>query len=407
MRRETATVLMLLLAVTPGRALEWSGYGRNYLAALTEKGGGLAVMQNTLDLRLEDSRGAAAFSVNPWLRSAGDTLAWGLREAYVDFYFDAVDVRLGKQQIIWGKADGVFITDVVSPRDLREFLLPDFAEIRRGVMALKLDFYPEQQTWELVWVPEFVPTLPPAADGLWAIHPDYPVNPVFDHSREVVPATLENSEIFGKFSFMGSRLDLELMGGYMWDDDPVGHLQRIIDPDTHQLTGLVITPRHHRLGLAGGSFSSTLGPVVLRGEGAYYGGRYFNTSDPAEADGTLQRDFLHYLLGLDWTLWEVRLSTQLVQQVVLDYDPMMERDEVENTVTFLASRDFLRETLRLELFAYLGINAGDALWRPRAVYQPADGLELQLGANVFTGSEGRFGQYGRNDMVFSKVKYSF
>ncbi len=39
-----------------------------------------------------------------------------LKEVYVDLYFDNLDLRIGKQTIIWGEAEGAFITDLVSPR---------------------------------------------------------------------------------------------------------------------------------------------------------------------------------------------------------------------------------------------------------------------------------------------------
>ncbi|MGF1587294.1 MAG: hypothetical protein ACFCUM_18390 [Bacteroidales bacterium] len=44
-------------------------------------------------------------------------------------------------------------TDIVSPKDLREFLLPDFDEIRMGVTAHKLIYYFGMSTIEAVWTP--------------------------------------------------------------------------------------------------------------------------------------------------------------------------------------------------------------------------------------------------------------
>ena len=76
-------------------------------------------------------------------------------------------------------------------------------------------------------------------------------------------------------------------------------------------------------------------------------------------------------------------------------------------MTVLASKDFLRETLRLELFSYIGLNNSDALIRPKVIYDLADGFEVLLGANIFIGNEGRFGQYNDNDMIYTKIKYSF
>ena len=76
-------------------------------------------------------------------------------------------------------------------------------------------------------------------------------------------------------------------------------------------------------------------------------------------------------------------------------------------MTFLARKDFLRETLFFELFTYIGLNNGDSLVRLKATYNLVDGFEILLGANIFTGSEGRFGQYNDNDMLYMKFKYSF
>ena len=67
----------------------------------------------------------------------------------------------------------------------------------------------------------------------------------------------------------------------------------------------------------------------------------------------------------------------------------------------------MRETLKLELFSYIGLNNSDALIRPKITYDFVDGFELLFGANIFVGDKGNFGQYKDNDMIYTKVKYSF
>jgi len=320
----------------------------------------------------------------------------------LDIYFRSVDLRIGKQQIIWGKADGVFITDIVSPKDLSEFLLRDFAEIRMGITALKADYYRGDDTFEFVWVPVFTPTLMLEENSIWYPKVEFPPSAVFDYSGNTVEPEFGNGELFARFSAMTSLIDYELMGGYMWDDDPVMHIYT--DQDSGEIT---VSPSYHRLSVGGGSFSSTLGSLILRGEAAYYGGKYFSATGSGLVDGTIRKDYLHYLLGMDYSLWDTRLSVQFVQQAVLDYDSRINNDEFTNTMTFMASRDFLRETLRVELFSYLGLNDKDALVRPKVTFSPVDGLGLIFGCNIFVGDEGRFGQYDENDMIYTKIKYSF
>ncbi|HHE64538.1 MAG TPA: hypothetical protein ENL09_00775 [Bacteroidetes bacterium] len=400
--------LFFFINVAQAQSLNWSGYARNYSGMLLTGNKKYAILQNTFNLNIEQSKDKVAFKVNSYIyQYPNQEIEIGLREAYMDIYFNSVDLRIGKQQIIWGKADGVFITDIISPKDLSEFLLRDFDEIRMGITSLKADYYLGDNTFEFVWAPNFTSTQMPDENSIWFPQLDFPVSPVFDYSQKEVAATLENSEVFAKFSAITSAIDFEIIAGYMWDDDPTMHISKTINPQTHQLTGLTVTPRHHRLGLAGGSFSSTLGGFVLRGEGAYYNGKYFNSEDSTLTDGTVKKNYIHYLVGVDYTLWDIRLSSQFIQQAILDYDKHIKNDEFENTMTVLASKDFLRETLRLELFSYIGLNNSDALIRPKITYDLADGFELLLGANIFLGSEGRFGQYDDNDMVYTKIKYSF
>ncbi len=385
-----------------------TGYVRHYSGVLVNNND-FAIVQNTFNLNIEQKKEKIAFKVNPYIyHYPGEDISMGLREAYLDIYFDSLDIRLGKQQIIWGKADGDFVTDVVSPKDLTEYRLRDFDEIRMGVTSLKADYYLGDHTLELVWVPVFTATVSPAGDSIWAVKPDFPVVPTIDSSDKDVPFELKNSEAFMKFSALTSLVDIEVMGGYMWDDDPALHIiEKTVDPSTQQLASLTVAQRHHRLGLTGASFSASPGGFVIRGEGAFYIGKYFQTEDPTSSDGTIKKNYLHYLIGIDYTVWEIKLSSQIIQKAILEHDDYIKNDRLESTVTFFISRDFFRETLHLEVFSYFGVNQRDALIRPKIIYKLADGFELLIGANIFIGDEGKYGQYNENDMVYGKVKYSF
>ncbi len=408
MKKIIVTVTMIVFGLSLFAEIDFNGFVRNYTGILMNDNHDYSILQNTFDLNISQNSGKIAFKANPYLNQYSDNdLTLGLREAYMDMYFEKMDLRIGKQQIIWGKADGVFITDIISPKDMSEFLLPDFSEIRLGITSLKADYYLGDNTFEFVWVPNFTPTIMPDENSIWRPKMSFPVNPNWDFSKKDVEKNLENSEVFAKFSAMSSAIDFEFMGAYMWDDDPAMDIKPTIDPTTHQISSLIVTPQHHRLSVTGGSFSTTVGDFVIRGEGAYYFGKYFSTDNLTVNDGLLEKDYLHYLLGIDTSLWNIKLSSQFVQQAILDYDDSIKNDEFDNTVTFLASKTFLRETLRTELFAYIGLNDEDALIRPKVIYDFSDGFDIIFGVNIFTGNKGKFGQYDNNDMIFSKIKYSF
>ncbi len=385
-----------------------NGFARTYEGLLFENGD-FSLVQQTLNLNFEKPGNKVAFKANPMLYLyESDSISFNMREIYLDLYFKKFDLRIGKQQVVWGKADGVFITDIVSPLNLNEFLLPDFDEIRMGVIGAKINYYLGNNTLEAILIPVFEPNELPKPGSIWYIQPDFPAPPVFDLSKEKIKPSLENSELFLKYTAMTSAIDFEIMGAYTWDDYPTMYTTKLIDTTSGQLTGLLVTPEYKRLTIGGGSFSSTVKSFVFRGEAAYYGGKYFQTTNPAIAGAVEQKEYLHYLAGIDLTLSNLKLSTQFIQKTILNYNDELVNDQTENTMTFLARYDMLRETLHLELFSYVGLNYGDALIRPKVTYDLEDSFSVLLGANIFTGdSRGNFGRYDDNSMVYTKIKYSF
>ncbi len=412
------TILGILMSFTSqfliAQQVDVSGFARTYEGVNVESGD-FSIVQQTLNLNFEKRGEKVAFKANPMMYMYNaDSLSFNMREIYMDLYFNNFDLRVGKQQIVWGKADGVFITDIVSPLNLTEFLLPDFDEIRTGIIAAKFDYYIGNGTFEAIFIPQFTPTIKPASNSIWFIQPDFPAPPTFDWSKSTISPSLENSELFLKYSAMTSKIDFDIMGGYTWDDNPAMHVQKHFGKDTTTippkpvLTGLTITPQHHRLYVAGGSFSTEIKGVIFRGEGAYYNGKYFQTEDPLAVDALIQKDYLNYVLGLDFSIGGVKMSGQFIQKYILDYNDNMVENRVNNMATALARYDALRETLHFELFSYIGLTNKDALIRPKITYDYDDSFSILLGSNIFVGDRaGQFGQYKDNSMIYAKIKYNF
>lgn len=407
------TLLAVLLPAAAARAqgIGLNGYLRAYGGVLTsgDRAGDYAVVQNTLDLRLERKTGSGALYVNPVFYhypSRGTEPELLLRQAYMDIYTDRFDLRVGKQQIVWGKSDGVFITDVVSPKDFREFLLPDFQEIRVGVTGTSLNYYRGGSTFQAVWLPLFEPNRFPDAKSLWAMpSPSFPDGVTLDADRKGLEPRLENSQLFGRWALLGSGIDLEVVGAWYLDPNPVYHVVSAGVPPDDAATAHA---EHHRLLLGGGSAAWSTGGVILRGEAALQTGRRFQAAGPSFPDGTMESDFLHYLLGADYNVLGVDVSGQFIQEVILDHRPGTLRRERTATATLLMRESFRRDTIILELFTYLGLDDEDALIRPRILWDLADGYELQFGMNIFTGpASGTFGRFDANDMAFTKLKLSF
>ena len=76
-----------------------------------------------------------------------------LRENYLDITAGNLEMRLGRQHIVWGEMVGLFIADVVSARDVREFILPepDLETIRIPQWAARAEYFKGDYKAEAIW----------------------------------------------------------------------------------------------------------------------------------------------------------------------------------------------------------------------------------------------------------------
>ena len=71
--------------------------------------------------------------------SFGDRVDVELRELFVQGKIGPAWLRAGKQQVVWGQADGLKVLDVVDPQDFREFILPTFEDSRIPLWTLNTE----------------------------------------------------------------------------------------------------------------------------------------------------------------------------------------------------------------------------------------------------------------------------
>lgn len=157
-------LVSLLLVGSPSfllSQLDFSGYYHSWTAIRAQKDYDFILLRNRLRLNSSFDQGSVAGHISLDVRSdktgLGSDFEIFLREAYVDIYLDKIDFRIGKQQVVWGKADGLFINDIVCPLDMRMFLLQDFDNIRMGLSMVKANLYVGNWTLEGLWIPEFEP----------------------------------------------------------------------------------------------------------------------------------------------------------------------------------------------------------------------------------------------------------
>lgn len=401
--------------------IEIGGYVKNYNAVLLNNTYDFLVLRNRLRLNFINSSseyalGYASFDIKNDQVGAEQTTEMTIRELYIDLYFDSFDIRLGKQQIVWGEADGLFITDIVNPLDLREFILADSEDIRMGIIAAKFQLYLNNSRLESIWIPQFVPAKFSPLDEPWAFYTPIdeiakiiPDSLITIHSTNLPENYLKNSEFGFRYSTFIKGIDLAFSYHYTWDDYPVFRQYYKQTANPFIPFSVTIIPEHDRLTVIGGKFSTTLGPTVIRGEGALYRNKNFYTGNMMDEDRVVQKDFLNYMIGLEMTPGNAFISGQLVQEVILDYNAQLANDETVNTGTLLLSHTFANETIKPEIFTIYNLTHEDYWGRFSVKYYPLDDVEIILAADIFGGNKKNklFSQFDDNDNFYVKVKYSF
>lgn len=328
-----------------------------------------------------------------------------IHEFWLEHVGEGWDMRVGRQTIIWGRADGVQITDIICPPDYTESITRDLDEIRMPVDAAKFRLLGSSVDTELIWIPVFRAAKLPKDGNPWASSASWPAGiDVHQEDEDKPDVSLKNSELGLRVSAYFSGFDFSASVFHGWDDMAAYHRYAVSSGGS---TDVYISPKHHRLTVLGLDFARPWSDFVFRGEAACYLGRYFATD--ALEGGVLQRDAVKWLAGVDWTPgndWTV--IAQIYGQRILDYDNTLSEHRHNVTTTLNISKELLNQTLTLSSMLYLNLNDLDSFYRAKADYEVSDGFHVILGADLFGGTRsGSYGQYQNNSQIWLKTKYSF
>lgn len=337
-----------------------------------------------------------------------------LREALLTLARGDLDVRLGRQQIVWGEAIGTFVTDIVNPKDFREFVLPEFTELRIPIWALDATYrLAEGVNVEGVWTPDTMSNRLPkqGAEFRFARTPYRFRNPVVRLPDDRDEFSLARSEGGARLSVLREGWDVALIYYDQADKLPVFFQRRVAQPARPDV--VVLEPRHPRLHVVGATLAKSFEPVVVRAEAALSVGKRYETTDPLDPDGVVRRDTLDWLVGVDYTFFEtLDAALQLSQKVLLGSATNLTRPGVAaratTSVTLRLATGFLDNTLNPSLLFVAGADRGDFRLSPRLEYVASGSLTLAVGADLFEGPPRTlYGQFDRNDRVTFTTTWRF
>jgi hypothetical protein len=318
-----------------------------------------------------------------------------LHEAYADYVSEKWDIRVGRQIIIWGKADGLRITDLISPTDSSEFMAFEFDDMRMPVNAIKFRLLYDNANLELVGIPVFTAGKLPGTDSPWYIGSNISA----DEYITTKPLTnYQSVEGAAKLSLFQPGVDLVFSAMYLWDDFPFSTLK-------NENGTTILQSKYYRIAVFGIEAAVPIDSFVLRSEAALYTQKKFQSSDLLSL---YEKPMVNWLLGLDWypgNNWT--LSMQLSGTDIFDYDVNISNKKHTYLSTLNIQKKVFRETLTLSNMLYAGLNGTDIMERVSMDYALTDEFHLSTGIDLFFGNSDTFGRYKDNSQIWFKTKYSF
>lgn len=382
---------------------------------------------DTIAARLErNSEEPLAFIEN--LDKEKDSPVAAIRELYVDLGFDAFDLRVGKQYIVWGVLEGVRIVDEINPMDFRELMLPDLIDYRIPLWSAKLDYYTGIGNWQLLWIPElqFHKPAPPGSE--WELLQEVP------GTREPEGWMLENSELGLKFDTYLLDTELSFSYFYTWDDFPV--IFRTVRIGASADDDPIFFPTYTRISMYGITAVKPVGDYILKGEFAYVEDKFFGRTNVADenndgfvdTNGQAQKDHIRWGVGLDFLAfgWDVALGA--MQWVILDHESTLIQERADTSYNVFVRREFPQYRMTVQgLWIYLQ-QMNESYIKPKVSFQLSDQFQMAVGLDLFDGAKSDFGlstitaqgqfnaevqraqflgNFHNNDRVFFEFKYSF
>ncbi len=307
---------------------------------------------------------------------------------------DSIDIKTGRQIIVWGRSDNIRITDILNPLDLRQPGLVDIRDLRLPVTMTKLDSFFGQ--WNL---------------GAVVIHePRFNKSPVYNSDffpgNTPAPTTTEPSVSFDNQQYgmvlngIFSGWDISFYGASVFDSIPHVELNHAAQP----------VLEYARVYMAGLATNLVFGNWLFKAETAHWEG--------LEYSNVPERDFSRsdFLIGLEYSgLSETLISFECSDRHINDFDTRLEttpdgQQQDLSQLTIRVNRDFSHDTLHLTLLlSSYGLKGEDGAFQRYQLEHDISDEVAVTGGIVFyqSGDYPPFSAIGDNDRVFLKIEYRF
>jgi hypothetical protein len=317
------------------------------------------------------------------------------REVYLQGRLGSyLDLKIGRQIVVWGRSDNLRVTDILNPLDLRDPGLTDIEDLRLPTVMTRLDGY--WGKWNLTGI---------------AVHEiRFDKTPVFGHDFFPSPIALPPEETP---SHGGDNTEWALaLNGIFSGKDISFYWADLFDDNSHGAFGVNggVVQKHARVAMWGAAGNLALGNWLLKSEAAYWRGlEFFNSTGKTH-------ERIDGLIGIEYSGWDdTTASLEWAVRYLVDFEHQLksapdfaQEDEIINALRI--TRTYLNETVELTLLGliYGPLGQDGSLIRGSVAYDWTDTVNVSLATVLYeSGDKYTFTNIGDNDRLFAEIKYSF
>ena len=308
-----------------------------------------------------------------------------LYDAYIEGNIaDNIDIKLGRQVVVWGRSDTIRVTDVLNPLDNRRPGMVDIEDLRLPVAMAKLDYFIDN--WRIT----------PMAILEHRFSKNPPFGGAFNPSSRTLPSDKEYSDVTPALS-----IGAEFSG---WD---INFYASQLHDDTGYFDNVKIA--HNKVDMFGSAINILKGSWLLKSELAHFDGLKYSTLPNQEFKRT------DALLGVEYNgIADTLISYDIAMRNIHDYDQKLAKETLPKEErayqhAFRVSSDFANATIKANYLISLFGSSGDqgGFQRAWVKYDISDGIYANIGLVDYIGGSNRFDTVANNDMVFTDITYSF
>lgn len=311
-----------------------------------------------------------------------------LFDAYIEGSLtDNLDIKLGRQVLVWGRSDTIRVTDVLNPLDNRRPGMVDIENLRLPVTMAKFDYFIDE--WRIT----------PVA----ILEQRFSKNPPFGSAFNPFPVAAPGNENYSDITYALS-VGAEFTG---WDMNV--YAARVRDDDGNIILSPVPKIAHEKVTMFGTAINLLTGSWLFKTEFAYFDGLKY-TSVPHE---TFKRKDL--LLGFEYNgIIDTVISYDVVGRFIDGYDERLltelnplHKQNYQHALRITSN--FMNDTLTANyLLSLYGEKLDEGgFQRAWIEYELDEGILANVGLVDYIGGSPTFDAIEKNDMVFADISYHF